>query len=555
MTLHTPTIVIIGDGIASLAGIYNIARRLPVPESGNTEPTVNIDIIGPAAGSNDWGKGPAYTSPGVLNGKTETIGLTSLREADNVHKWMTHKGFLTWLEDDEGYPAMLRGEKGERLRQEAEKYKDLSEKFALGRSYLPRRLNGLYIEAIREIVEQEAKNKGVTLHTHQTKALDIDIDTAQSQASVILENGEAVRADLVLDASGTGPLLVANVPGMETLGENKAIVKNPWTDLPQSLKESNGTIVIFGTGLSFVDKAMELDEAGYFNRGGKVIAVSNHAFIPQPHATVKTKLPHTFLPDMERLLAQPEITALEFKRFVDKYTVRTLAGGEAKLDGNGISELKEGWQDAMGAIHKRHHEIWSKFPEDQKALFFERYFGHWKALRNRIAPEHHERIQELTASGAIELRPGSIKHITAASEQGTITVDYVAKGRKGLAITETPQTLEGIQGFINCTGPNRNVEEQTLHKNLLAKGLIQPGPVHMGVRLAEDHFSAAGSNGILFPLSGELQIGEKFEINGWLEGRQWNEQVTKHVISQLGLPTSIYERVTQERGSRAVNQH
>jgi hypothetical protein len=60
----------------------------------------------------------------------------------------------------------------------------------------------------------------------------------------------------------------------------------------------------------------------------------------------------------------------------------------------------------------------------------------------------------------------------------------------------------------------------------------------MGIRLNRDKgdgFSAAGSGGIIFPLSGERLVGEKFEINGWQDARKWNEQLTEYVVNKFGI--------------------
>ncbi len=358
---------------------------------------------------------------------------------------------------------------------------------------------------------------------------------------MILQDGEKIPADMVLDATGNASLL-SPIPGSENLQAKDSVVQNPWTDLPNSIRQGRGAVVIFGTGPTFVDKVKELDEAEHFEHGGKVIAISNHAFMPLPHATEKAELPKAFLAELHKFATKPEISASEFKQFVEKHIIRENIDRSIILDKNDISDLKDCWQEIMVKIRDRHQEIWEKFPETEKKIFFERYFGWWKPLRNRMVPEDYLRLNTLIEKGDLILQSGRIIHMREG-DNGSITVYYKTNIQGALAAFVDLVKLDDIQCVINCTGPSRNIERQELHKNLLEKHLVQEGPAGMGIRLNRDKgdgFSAAGSGGIIFPLSGERLVGEKFEINGWQDSRKWNEQLAEYVVNKLGIFSSAF---------------
>lgn len=280
---------IVGDGLASVAAIYNIARDLPP----SRETVLNVTVIGPNAGDEDWGLGPAYSTPGKLNVKTGAMGFTSFTE--DVHPWLKPEGFLTWLNDPQGFVA-LQEKKKEQARKNGEEtieFEDITPKLdANGNipeeskfskdSYLPRRLYGLYIGSVRELVKEYAEDRGVQVKFEQAQAIDADMVGNDEAIKITLSNGETVTADALGLATGNGKILSrVNAPDEKA---RERIMQNPWGNIPHEVKQEAKNVVMLGTGATTVDKIMELDEAGFFKRGGKVTCLSNHAFLPLSHA-------------------------------------------------------------------------------------------------------------------------------------------------------------------------------------------------------------------------------------------------------------------------------
>jgi len=556
----TKNVLIVGDGLASLAGVYNTVRQ----GKGQLE----INVIGPKAGSAEWGKGPVYSSPGDLNVSTEKMGFTSLKEGE-VHPWMTADGFLKWLNDDKnGYHSLLRGEKGGRLQEKAREFAEYGGKFKKG-TLLPRRLEGLYLEILQEIVKEEAAKKDVKLNFIQEKAVDGDLMKGGGKAvgiEIILESGEKIQGDLLFDATGNilpKPLSeivpVYDSPG--GLSAKDLIIENPWTVLPEDAKTAGGTIMLFGTGLTAVDKFKELVQAGHLHRGGKVVMVSNHSFIPLPHASADETLSEAdlkkFDEDLKALLSKDGIKATEFVRLVkDHITEKDLLGKEVP-DENNLPKRKKGWQHIIDRVRASEKAIWGKMSEKERGVFNEAFVSWWNPLRNRISREDYDLLMKYKNSGRpedrqLEVRSGTIAGI-AANDNKTLSVDCAFNfygTRPKALVPETKNEALNVRYVVNCSGPTRDISKSIFHKNLLDKGILEQygsSEKKMGIRRAPDGFSAAGSEGFIVPLSIRLyEFGENLEGNGWNEGRGLNQDATEYGVKTLG----IAERETELKSTK-----
>ena len=89
------------------------------------------------------------------------------------------------------------------------------------------------------------------------------------------------------------------------------------------------------------------------------------------------------------------------------------------------------------------------------------------------------------SSGRLEVLAGRIAALTPAGKSLTVSVD-TSSGRREIAA--------GL--VLNCTGPNENPDTsgQTLYRHLLARGLVAPDDVGLGVRATAD-FAAIDKTG------------------------------------------------------------
>jgi uncharacterized NAD(P)/FAD-binding protein YdhS len=118
--------------------------------------------------------------------------------------------------------------------------------------------------------------------------------------------------------------------------------------------------------------------------------------------------------------------------------------------------------------------LWLALPEAEKRRFLRHVFRYWEIIRSRIPPESDLIIQQLRASGQMEIIPGRIRDMVE-NETG-IEVHYSSP--EGIREEVVKASL-----VINCIGPESDIErvEHPLVKNLLRRGLIRPGPARLGI--------------------------------------------------------------------------
>lgn len=95
-------------------------------------------------------------------------------------------------------------------------------------------------------------------------------------------------------------------------------------------------------------------------------------------------------------------------------------------------------------------------------------------IRSRIPPDSEAIIEKMRASGQLDVVAG---RVTDLNETGIgMEVNYVPRGSTSCRIITTSLV-------INCTGPESDYRKvnDILVSNLLRRGLIRPGPVHVGI--------------------------------------------------------------------------
>ena len=98
--------------------------------------------------------------------------------------------------------------------------------------------------------------------------------------------------------------------------------------------------------------------------------------------------------------------------------------------------------------------------------------------RHRLAPTIAAQVEALRATGDLTIHAGRLteSHLTDTGAQ----VCWRPRGGQDAV-------CEGFDLVVNCTGPLSAVERSTrpLIRNLLAKGLIQPDPLGLGLAVDE----------------------------------------------------------------------
>jgi uncharacterized NAD(P)/FAD-binding protein YdhS len=290
--------------------------------------------------------------------------------------------------------------------------------------------------------------------------------------------------------------------------EDPRFIADPWKPKALDAVAADRPVVVIGTGLTMVDVALDLASRGHT---GGMTAISRRGLLPQPHRHGTSPPSYGHLPPD---LVATEPTASNYLRAVRRH-VRRLA--------------KEGidWREVVASLRPVTPRLWRALPDAEKARFLRHLRPYWEVHRHRVAPELWAALQELMASGKLEVVAGRLTSITAAKD--SIDVSF---GRRNAAL-ET----RNVAAVINCTGPESDVRRlrDPLITDLLSRGLATCDASGLGVRV-DDAYRVIRSSGAPSPvvsLTGPLLRGEFWEATAVPELRVHAARLAERLASEL----------------------
>lgn len=315
--------------------------------------------------------------------------------------------------------------------------------------YVPRRDYHLYLAELLGGVP------GLTRVTGEAAAVE--------DGAVALASGERIGCDAVVLAGG-------NYPSRLPPAFGPLAIDDPWSpDGKAALARAalaGGELLLVGTGLTMVDLAVSLDEAGH---GGRITAVSRRGLVPRAHVA---PAPAPF----ER---EPPARLRDLVR-----EVRSHSPWRASVDG-----LRP-WTAAL----------WQGLSEAEQRRFLRHLRPWWDVHRHRIAPAVAARIQAMRDGGRLEVAAGRIVRV----EGGTVTI-----ARRGGG-----ELRRSFAAAVNCTGPQGDIGrvEDPLIRQLLASGRARADRLGLGLEVdRSSRVAGAGPSPALYAI-GPLSKGAFWEI-------------------------------------------
>jgi len=328
-----------------------------------------------------------------------------------------------------------------------------------------------------------------------------DITVSGEQATVTLDDGRTLPADKVVLALGNQPPADFRMRGLDI--ESPKYIGNPWRNWEQKLPSPDRDLVVIGTGLTTVDVILTLQDLKW---RGKIWAVSRHGLMPLSHFK-GFDYPDP-LADEPGPISLRRMVAI-FQRHLREVRARGL--NPAIL----VDKLRPHTQ-----------RLWQNFSLFEKKQFNRHFRTPWNVTRHRIAPEIHRRLGDSIAAGKLEVVAGRLSHCTESETALTLEV----KGPHGARQIEAA-------AVINCTGPKeRYIPSQSpLITNLVARGLIQPDAMNMGIQVAPNFavLDAQGRESTLFFALGSILKGTLWETIAVPELRSQTFRVAETIARQL----------------------
>ncbi len=310
-----------------------------------------------------------------------------------------------------------------------------------GFSFAPRATFGAYLESL---IEPHLSGEAAGLHRIVGEARSVR--ETDNGVEVALHTGEVRRGDLLILACGHEAENV-DLPG---------VYANPWRRSATADLKSDAAVMLVGTGLTMVDNALALIDAGHY---GKIIALSRRGLQPQVHRRVAPlRFDAADVPYGASLVYVWRWFRAELRRAEKQ-------GGD--------------WRAAIDGLRPHTQAIWRRLPLDSRKRFLDHARPWWDVHRHRMAPEIDARIQAAIAKGQLEIVAGKISKVEP-TETGALA-HYRRRGATEIETVEVSRIIE-CKGVISDPSATRN----PLVRSLLDQGLARPDPLHIGLDVNAD---------------------------------------------------------------------
>jgi len=315
--------------------------------------------------------------------------------------------------------------------------------------YVPRRDYRRYLS---ELLDGAA---GVTRVTGEAVAVE--------EAGVRLASGDLVECDCAVIAGGNYPSRLPAAFGPDA-------IHDPWgPEGAAALARAaarGGELLLVGTGLTMVDMAVSLEEAGF---SGRILAASRRGLVPRPHIS----------PAATPLEWQPPERLAELVRAVRK---------------------RQPWRASVDGLRPHSIALWKGLSEAERKRFLRHLRPWWDVHRHRIAPRVAARIEAMRGSGRLEI---------AAARIARVEGEWVTLARRGGG-----ELRRRFDAVVNCTGPEGDIGRigDPLVRSLLASGRARPDSLGLGLDVDdESRLAGSGDSPALYAL-GPLTKGAFWEI-------------------------------------------
>jgi uncharacterized NAD(P)/FAD-binding protein YdhS len=419
-----------------------------------------ILVIEPRA---ELGRGEAYSAVELghtLNGNAARMSVDP-DNADDLTEWLTdYIGAGGWPESDQQHVP-------------------ISELFP------PRGIFGLYAQ--QRLAEAKAASASTVEHV---RGEVIDLQVQADSTLLTLDNGEQLRGAQTVLATGMFP--AAHTPQTESSGLNAAAV-DPWDVRAMTRIDPQSTVLIIGSGLTMVDAVVSLEQAGHC---GPIEIFSRHGLLPHVRRQP---------PSWEDFLAANQ--ALRSPRQLLREVRRQCRIARAQ----GID-----WQAPLDTVRAHIGRLWSQASEGEKRQFVRHVRPWWESHHHRSPPLSAQLVARLHEAGRLRIRAASFKGLEPSADGVTIRLRY--RGQQAI-------TRVSGAALINSSGIEYDWRRvaRPLPQQLLKRGLIQPGPLALGI--------AADVSGAVLDAQG--QVSERlFAMGPPLRGMWWESTAVTDVALQ-----------------------
>ncbi|MHC8366542.1 FAD/NAD(P)-binding protein [Pseudomonas sp. ZT5P21] len=421
-------------------------------------------VIEPRA---ELGRGEAYSAVELghtLNGNAARMSVDP-DNADDLTQWLTeYIAAGGWPESDEQHVPV-------------------SELFP------PRGIFGLYVQ--QRLAEAQAVGALNGSTVEHVRAEVVDLETLNDSVRLSLSDGQRLQGTYAVLATGMFP--AARTPQTESSGLNAAAL-DPWDVAAMRQLDPQSTVLIIGSGLTMVDAVVSLEQAGH---RGPIEVFSRHGLLPH-------------------VRRQPPVW-LDF--LAENHSVRTPRQLVRELRRHCRDAIEQGidWQAPLDTVRSHIGRLWSQATDVQRRQFVRHVRPWWESHHHRSPPLSAALVERLQGEGRLRIQAASFKGLEPSSG-GEVSIRI---RRRGEAETDV---VRGA-ALINSSGIEYDWRRvaRPLPQQLLARGLVRPGPLALGIAAAVDG-AVLDVDGVVAP--------RLFAMGPPLRGMWWESTAVTDVASQ-----------------------
>ncbi|WP_454863625.1 FAD/NAD(P)-binding protein [Pseudomonas hormoni] len=421
-------------------------------------------VIEPRA---ELGRGEAYSAVELghtLNGNAARMSVDP-DNADDLTQWLTEYIVAGgWPESDEQHVPV-------------------SELFP------PRGIFGLYVQ--QRLAEAQAVGALNGSTVEHVRAEVVDLQALDDSVRLSLSDGQRLQGGYAVLATGMFP--AARTPQTESSGLNAAAL-DPWDVAAMRQLDPQSTVLIIGSGLTMVDAVVSLEQAGH---RGPIEVFSRHGLLPH----VRRQPP-----------AWADFLAEDHSIRTPRQLVRELRRHCRDAIAQGID-----WQAPLDTVRAHIGRLWHQATDVQRRQFVRHVRPWWESHHHRSPPLSAELVARLHGEGRLRIQAASYRGLEPSScDQVSIRIR-----RRGEAET----VVVSGAALINSSGIEYDWRRvaRPLPQQLLARGLVRPGPLALGIAATVDGAVLGGDGRV---------VARLFAMGPPLRGMWWESTAVTDVASQ-----------------------
>lgn len=316
----------------------------------------------------------------------------------------------------------------------------------------PRGLFGVYVQQRLAEARRVGSQNGSSVEHIRAEVVDLQVDADSVQLT--LSDGQSLRGSCAVLATGMFP--AARTPQKASSGLNAAAL-DPWDVAAMRQLDPQSTVMIIGSGLTMVDAVVSLEQAGH---RGPIEVFSRHGLLP--HVRRQPPTWGDFLGD-DHSLRTPRQLLRELRRQCQTAIAQ------------GID-----WQAPLDTVRVHIPRLWSQATDTQRRQFVRHVRPWWESHHHRSPPLSAALVERLHAEGRLRIQAASFKGLEP-SPGGGVGIRIRHRGESETCV---------VQGaaLINSSGIEYDWRRvaRPLPQQVLARGLVQPGPLALGIAAAVD---------------------------------------------------------------------